>query len=103
MNEQTHAEAGGSTEPIAPDVPAADPGPGDDDGPRGAYAPERERTLAALTADREDGDERELSDAERLYVDHAAGRLTDGQALRSLLALAAGCDDDVYADERQDG
>lgn len=59
-------------------------------------------TLAALT-DTDPDDPRELSKVQRLYVDHAAGRLTDREALRGILAFAAGCDEDVYADEAENG
>lgn len=90
-------------EPTAPpadadadlDTPAAESYPDKLDRSRG-------NTLATLT-DTDPDDPRELSKVQRLYVDHAAGRLSDTEALRGILAFAAGCDDDVYADEAENG
>jgi hypothetical protein len=57
-------------------------------------------TLANLQAT-EEGEDRNLTLTERIYVDHAEGRIDDKTALRYLLAAVAGCQDDVYADERE--
>jgi hypothetical protein len=57
-------------------------------------------TLASLT-EHEPGEDRNLTLTERLYVDHAEGRIDDRTALRYLLAAVAGCQDDIYADERE--
>jgi hypothetical protein len=68
-----------------------------DDDPRD---PRESRTLSDLTSG-EQGEDRNLTLTERLYVDYAEGRIDDETALRYLLAAVAGCQDDVYADERE--
>lgn len=79
-----------------PEAPTQEPeaqAPGD--APR-----EGTSTLASLT-EHEPGEDRNLTLTERLYVDHAEGRIDDRTALRYLLAAVAGCQDDIYADERE--
>ena len=91
-----NARTPGDGEPVQPDAieqgqPVATADVSSDAEPE----PSR-KTLATLTDPDREG---ELSLVERLYVDHAAGRVTTDDAMRRLLAFASGCDDDAYADE----
>jgi hypothetical protein len=88
--------------PTDPMTPAPPPGEGPVSRTEVEPAPGSSQYWGSEHVEDQEPAQEEPSLAERLHDDYRAGRLNPRMALEGLLALAAGRDELVYADERED-